>query len=321
MSEPFIGCTIKQLPPDQWAEAAQVACLENPVNATPLITMAMMSSIGLTVEASKSIPLPDRLAVVTGKMWSAKGVKLGVSFLDDPPADLRKRILMHANAWNKTAKVEFYESASGEIRLARYPGSGHFAYMGTDNLLIRADQQTMNLDSFTMQTSDSEFFRVVRHEFGHVLAFPHEHLRAEIIARIDEQKAIDHFWRTQGWSAQDTRYQVLTPASGIRGSVLTDVQSVMCYWLPGSIMKDGVAVPGGNDINENDYAFAASVYPKPDTPDPKPPPPPVTGWWLWVQQLLAFLRKLLENAPADQKPEIAQQIAELETKMKESQHA
>jgi hypothetical protein len=41
-----------------------------------------------------------------------------------------------------------------------------------------------------------------------------------------------------------------------------DPQSIMCYWLPASIMKDGVAVSGGTDINSMDAQFAASVYPR-----------------------------------------------------------
>ena len=40
----------------------------------------------------------------------------------------------------------------------------------------------MNLEAFTMQTPDSEFHRVVRHEAGHTLGFPHEHMRKAIVA-------------------------------------------------------------------------------------------------------------------------------------------
>ncbi len=36
----------------------------------------------------------------------------------------------------------------------------------------------------------------------------------------------------------------------------------MCYQLPGSIMKDGKAVPGGKDINPKDFAFAAIALPE-----------------------------------------------------------
>ena len=62
-----------------------------------------------------------------------------------------------------------------------------------------------------MATPDSEFHRVVRHETGHTLGFPHEHMRKEIIDRIDREKAIALFMSTQGWSREQVIAQVLTP--------------------------------------------------------------------------------------------------------------
>jgi hypothetical protein len=38
----------------------------------------------------------------------------------------------------------------------------------------------------------------------------------------------------------------------------------MCYQIPGSITKDGKPIIGGLDIDDQDYAFAAKIYPKPD---------------------------------------------------------
>lgn len=64
------------------------------------------------------------------------------------------------------------------------------SYLGTDIRTIAADQPTMNLESFSMDTDESEYHRVVRHETGHTLGFPHEHTRAEIVNRIDRDKAI-----------------------------------------------------------------------------------------------------------------------------------
>ena len=126
----------------------------------------------------------------------------------------------------------------------------------------------MNLDSFTMNTPDSEFHRVVRHETGHTLGFPHEHMRKAIIDRIDREKAIELFMRTQGWSRQEVIAQVLTPfeVSALKATAVTDENSIMCYDLAGSIMKDGIAVPGGKDIDNLDAAFAAKLYPGPVSP-------------------------------------------------------
>jgi hypothetical protein len=58
--------------------------------------------------------------------------------------------------------------------------------------------------------------------------------------------------------------QVLTPLedASVLGTGLTDETSIMCYQIDGNLTTDGVAIPGGTDINKLDYAFAAAVYPR-----------------------------------------------------------
>ena len=250
-------CTIKLLPQDQWIPAANRAIEINPANAPAqrLLQQVIPQAV---------IP-PEHLALLTQKYWGASGVRLTVGFLDNPPADLRARILSHMNAWSATANVQFVETAANaQVRIARTPGQGYWSYLGTDILSIPANQQTMNLDSFSMNTADSEFYRVVRHETGHTIGFPHEHTRSEIVDRIDREKAIAYFMASQGWSRNQVIAQVLTPLdnSALIATAHADPQSIMCYWLPASIMKDGVAVPGGTDIDPMDSEFAASVYPR-----------------------------------------------------------
>lgn len=72
-------------------------------------------------------------------------------------------------------------------------------------------RQTMNLQAFTMGKSESEYKRVVRHETAHTLGFPHEHMRRQLVARIDPDKAYEYFLRTQGWPKPVVDAQVLTP--------------------------------------------------------------------------------------------------------------
>jgi Hemopexin/Astacin (Peptidase family M12A) len=250
------SCTVKSLPPEQLISASSRAIEINPLNAP--VTQALRSIMpGLALK-------PEHLAVLTSKYWGSKGVRLTVGFLDNPAADLKARILSHMNSWGKWSNVQFLETAvSPQVRIARLAGDGYWSYLGTDVNLISAEQPTMNLDSFTMNTPDSEFYRVVRHETGHTLGFPHEHMRSDIINRIDQNKAIAHFGQTQGWSKQEVIDQVLTPLDPgtLIATPQADVNSIMCYWLPASIMKDGVAVPGGNDINAQDATFAAQIYP------------------------------------------------------------
>ncbi len=115
-----------------------------------------------------------------------------------------------------------------------------------------------------MDTPESEYRRVVRHETGHTLGFPHEHMRKELVARIDPQKAYKWFLETQGWPKDVVDAQVLTPLddASIYGTAVDDT-SIMCYQLPGDITKDGEPIPGGTDINATDSSFAGQIYPKP----------------------------------------------------------
>jgi Astacin (Peptidase family M12A) len=197
--------------------------------------------------------------------WGSGGVRLTVGFLDNPPADLRARILSHMNAWGAFCNVQFTETATNpQVRIARTAGDGYWSYLGTDVLHIAAGQPTMNLDSFTMNTADSEFHRVIRHETGHTLGFPHEHLRKEIVDRIDRAKALQYFESTQGWSEAMVTAQVLTPLddSALVKTAQADLHSIMCYWLPATIMTDNVAVDGGTDIDALDAQFSSGVYPQ-----------------------------------------------------------
>jgi len=254
-----IVCTPRALPSHLTVHAAQKALEINPANAP---------SAGLIAHALGVNPPKEKIAIYIGKRWHTNGVNLTVGFLDNPPADLRVRILLHMNAWAKTAKVQFTESNTDpQVRIARADSpeavAGYWSYLGTDILSIPANEPTMNLESFTMNTPESEFHRVVRHETGHTLGFPHEHMRAELVKKIDEAKAIAYFGATQGWSPDDVRAQVLTPIeqSSILGTKV-DSHSIMCYQIPGTLTKDGKPIVGGLDIDKRDFAFAASVYPK-----------------------------------------------------------
>lgn len=247
----FLACQIQALPARLQRKAAEVAARENPANA-PLTELAV-----------DGITDPARLTLLTSKYWGPLPKKLTVSFMESTPADLRSRIIGHLNAWNQSAGMSFVETSGvGQVRISRGPG-GYYSYLGTDIKLIPQNRQTMNLQDFTMSTPEREFRRVIRHEAGHTLGFPHEHMRKALVARIDPQKAYDYFWRTQGWSKEMVDQQVLTPLGdfSIIGTE-PDQDSIMCYQLPGEITYDGKPIPGGLDINATDYKFAGTIYPK-----------------------------------------------------------
>lgn len=257
----IIVCTPRSLPSSKLVGAATRALQINPANHPSPGVRANLMTGGAAGRM--------RLAIVIGRRWPTTGVRLGVGFLDNPPANLRKRILLHMNAWAKSANVKFVASNTDpKVRIARLDSppsmSGYWSYVGTEILEIARGEPTMNLEGFTMATPESEFHRVVRHETGHTLGFPHEHMRRELVKKIDEAKAIKFFGKTQGWTPTEVRQQVLTPLeeSSLLGTAHADPHSIMCYQIPGSITKTGKPIIGGLDIDKRDFDFAASCYPK-----------------------------------------------------------
>jgi CHAT domain len=266
-----ILCRPKSLPLDKLDAAARRAVEINPDNAIERRRVAR------TPAGRRGGP--RRIAVVVARKWPARGVRLSVSFMDNAPRALRSRILLHMNAWGASANVVFTETeGTGEVRIARLDSppdmAGYWSYIGTEILDIDEDEPTLNLEGFTARTSEAEFRRVVRHEAGHTLGFDHEHMRSDIVRRIDRARAIAYFDRTNGWTPEEVEEQVLTPLAkkSIMGTAESDPLSIMCYQLPASIMKDRQPVKGGADINAKDAAFAASLYPKrrADTGAPAP---------------------------------------------------
>ncbi len=252
-------CTIKMLPQSLWQKASETAVINNPANMPAANQFMRATGQQLSVA---------HLSVLTTKYWKTNGVKLTVGFLDNTSVALKKRILTHMNAWGKFCNVKFTLSdVNPQVRISfstPAPDNGYWSYLGTDILHVKPNKPTMNLEAFTMNTPEAEFVRVVRHETGHTLGFPHEHMREEIIKKINKKKAIDLFMATQGWSEEDVIQQVLTPIprSALLGTQNPDPNSIMCYSLPGSIMIDGKSIPGGVDIDTNDASFAALIYPK-----------------------------------------------------------
>lgn len=218
---------------------------------------------------------PAFLAVDRAAWWGDRGQIFGVKFARNTPAGLKKRVLEHANAWAEFANVLFREDDSSPmVRVAFGPG-GYWSYVGTGILGVPPKKATMNLEGLTTRTPEEEFRRVVRHEFGHTIGCQHEHLRPELVARIDRRKALAYFQRTQNWDAATTEANVLTSLDerSLYGTTKSDPDSIMCYWIPGEITTDGKPIAGGDDINDVDAAFIATIYPKPAPTNPPPTEP------------------------------------------------
>jgi hypothetical protein len=264
-------CTPRTLSPGQRATAASLAASMGLGSPTVDNTLSPAQRLIEAARRGATGASPAVIAVVKSNYWGKHGKRLTTGFMDNPSKELRREILRHLNMWSSRANVQFVESnVDPLVRIDRRTGAtwgGYWSYVGTEILGIPKDQPTMNFEGFTMSKPASEFKRVVCHEAGHTLGFPHEHMRKAFVERIDPDKAYAYFLRTEGWSRQDVDEQVLSPLSE-RSLIDTppDQTSIMCYQLPASIMRDNKPILGGNRINATDYKFAATIYPLPAKP-------------------------------------------------------
>jgi hypothetical protein len=258
--KPCMVCSLRLPKPSELTQSAEVAINENPLNRVH------------GSDASTSIRDPRErsfIAIATEYKWNKAGVMLTVGFLHESSIAFRNRVLAHMNSWGEFCNVTFRyaQATEAQVRIGQFDTGddyGLWSYLGTNVLNHKYPSPTMNLEGFTEHTSEEEFARVVRHEAGHTLGFVHEHRRPEILNNIDRQKAYAYYWEKEKWDEAETNRQVLTPLDyNIDSTPATDGESIMCYYLPGSIMTDGIGVPGGRDFTAQDRAFAAKYYPKP----------------------------------------------------------
>ena len=145
----IILCRPRTLPVEKLVDAERRAIEINPEN---VLEHRMVARTPIGRRGG-----PRRIAVVIARKWPASGVRLSVSFMDNPSTELRARILRHMNAWGEQANVLFSETAGvGQVRIARFDSpeeeAGYWSWVGTEILEIEEDKPTLNLDSFTMKT-------------------------------------------------------------------------------------------------------------------------------------------------------------------------
>jgi hypothetical protein len=266
VADPIRVCIDRELSLAARLEAADRAIAENPANAP-----------SLRVRPGMGVASRDRMraALVTAKKW-ANGRTLRVRFLDGD-ATVQAKLQPYVHQWSEFAnlKFEFGTAADAEIRISfRQPGS--WSYIGTDALGIPRNEPTMNFGWLTATTSDTEYSRVVIHEFGHAIGLIHEHQNPSGNIPWDKPKVYKYYMGPpNNWTKQDVDRNLFQKYSAIETQFSQfDPRSIMLYPIPNEHTIGDFAVGWNTVLSDTDRSFIATMYPK---AAPRPVPVLVVG--------------------------------------------
>lgn len=201
-------------------------------------------------------------AAETKYLWP-NGKIVTVCFLEGDPA-VQQRIEPIVHEWSQYANItfQFVKGPSADIRISFDPKGGSWSYLGVQsNFFWYWGKPSMNFGWLTPTTEEEEYRRVVLHEFGHALGLIHEHLSPSVTIPWDEQKVYDYFERTNGWSQEQTRTQVLNRIQADKYTRF-DIDSIMLYSFPAELTKDGSSTPWNTELSAMDKEFIGQLYPK-----------------------------------------------------------
>jgi Astacin (Peptidase family M12A) len=246
--EEIHACVDAVLPLAMQEEAMQRAVNENPANQTEKID-----------------PQTGKKAfVVTGKLWKP-GRTLRVKFVGGTAA-VRDKVKQYANEWSEyvNIKFDFRDDEDAEIRVA-FVKDGSWSYIGTDALSIAKERSTMNYGWFDQPVPESEYSRVIIHEFGHALGMPHEHNHPTTDIPWNKEAVYRYY---QGPPNNWTKAQVDNNLFAKYAKTITqfsafDRDSIMLYPIAKEFVTDpNFAVGMNTKLSDTDKKFMAQIYPK-----------------------------------------------------------
>ncbi len=236
--------------------AMQAAIAENGQNAPPVPRQRLLGV--------SSLAAPAKMALQTGKKW-ADGKTLGVYFLDGS-ATQKARVKAHAVKWSKYANIKFDFSAtkaSAHIRISFEADDGSWSYIGTDSLGIPKSRPTMNFGWLRDDTDDTEYERVVVHEFGHALGAIHEHQNPKGGIQWNLPAVYAYFsGPPNNWSKDEIDNNVIGKYSVDQlNASKYDPDSIMLYQFDGALIKSGQPTKFNTRLSTGDKRFIRKQYP------------------------------------------------------------
>lgn len=208
-----------------------------------------------------------RLALPQVNMWE-NGRVLKCRFLDGSSTQT-KNVEDKAHMWEEFANITFRFVAAGDadIRISFVADSGSWSAVGNDALVEKyfpKYQPTMNFGWLRDDTNDTEYRRVVVHEFGHALAAIHEHEQPTAPLKWNKPEVYRVFSGPPNhWSKADIDHNIFDRYSR-EGTNFTqfDPDSIMLYQFDASLFLDKKGTKNNTDLSDQDKRFISQMYPK-----------------------------------------------------------
>lgn len=248
-------CVDRPVPDAVTMDAAVIAMSENNENEPP----------PLVIRPGQAIH-PVEIALFAGKKW-ANGRKVGVKFLDGTKKQ-KAKTQQYAEVWEQHANIDFdfAAGAKAEIRIS-FKEKGSWSALGTDALITGAfpkTKPTMNYGWLKDDSDETEWRRVVLHEFGHALGAIHEHQNPAGGIQWNLKEVYRVFsGPPNNWTKQQIDFNIVQKYSIDQlNSTNFDKLSIMLYAFPGSLIVGGVGTQNNTDLSSTDKQFIATSFPK-----------------------------------------------------------
>jgi hypothetical protein len=177
---------------------------------------------------------------------------------------VRSKIQYYAKVWEQYANVRFdfvRNDQPAEIRITTNGDGSSWSMLGKNVKTITDPAETMHYGWFDDNTDDTEFSRVVVHEFGHALGLMHE--QSSPLISIQWNKPVVYaYYARDGWSQADVDDNVFykMPAAESTYSAY-DPASIMHYPIPKEFTLNGISVGWNTQLSTMDKSFIQKMYP------------------------------------------------------------
>ncbi|MFW0716478.1 M12 family metallopeptidase [Pedobacter sp. N23S346] len=208
--------------------------------------------------------ITPRGAILKTKKWTP-GTTLKVS-LNGSTLAIRNKVIQFAREWENYANIKFNfvtNDNTANIRVSFVNGNGSWSYLGKDASSIPSANATMNFGWFTATTADSEYSRVVIHEFGHALGMIHEHQHPLVSIPWDKPAVYAYYAAAPNyWSQADVDNNLFAKYSTTQTNYSAyDASSIMHYAVSNDLTIGNFEVGWNTVLSSTDKSFIATVYP------------------------------------------------------------